>query len=650
MPGKLLKGMTIDPAVAAGRMAGGEVPYYTEQDMARTISPGWFGGEPELEVFPRGSLNPNFVEGAADIAMNAPTSGLVSGALKGGVVDPSLLGVNAPRVPQTPLPDPSLLPVTTGINDYLTQYGMPPPPKVDPQQAQYDEMAAEINKAFEAQKAAPAPAGIDPYVASSQGDEIQKLVKWLQTSYKSPSGQITSEDFLVNPGFAKDYAKVLLEDPKLWASELAAAGVGKSDLDPGGFAYDPDDAVALGWESIPGSIDEPFGPASINPYALNDPSASPEMEYNKLVDWIKDEYAGAGDSGAVPWGEVENQVKQVDMDAVEKLVDVIIKNPQHWEDQLKGYGIDINQAADWVGGIPPASIPNKFPWLPAPVPSSGGILTPSSTDFRKIREELYRRGLSQDPIMEMQRLLGLNTNEGWREAVDISDRLKGLLKERPIDPYSIAVPHAVDVSRYEKRGWESKTNEMWENALKYNREAIESPFGQEFNWDQRLYRGTSSPTDQFMDPGTKYNERGLFHADRPGPASHYGRYMYPLVTRAKNPAAVDFSGKEYGASAPGPWSSGDVNMHIEGARKAGHDMLVLENLRDEDPSVPSGRSMQDQYVVFDPAIIRSPFAKFDPARRGESNLLAGFAGGINPFPFLSGQSPEEERRRQLNGY
>ena len=49
-----------------------------------------------------------------------------------------------------------------------------------------------------------------------------------------------------------------------------------------------------------------------------------------------------------------------------------------------------------------------------------------------------------------------------------------------------------------------------------------------------------------MDPGTKHGERGLFHADRPGPASHYGRYMYPLVTRAKNPVEIDFAGKAYG--------------------------------------------------------------------------------------------------------
>ena len=97
-------------------MAGGEVPYYLEEDLARTVYPGWTGGEPELEVFPRGTLNPAMPEGAADIAMDAPVSGLARGALKGGVVDRNLLGANAPY---------------------------------DPQADQYEQMIEEMNKAFD---------------------------------------------------------------------------------------------------------------------------------------------------------------------------------------------------------------------------------------------------------------------------------------------------------------------------------------------------------------------------------------------------------------------------------------------------------------------------------------------------------------------
>ena len=401
------------------------------------------------------------------------------------------------------------------------------------------------------------------------------------------------------------YTEMMMGSPSNWSQELTAAGVG---------------------HLVPAPAKPAVVPASSS-YAGEKYSES-GMEYNKLLDWIEGHY------GTLPESEVE------------KMVDTIAKNPSHWGDQLKASGIDINQVADWVSLIPPAAIPDKFPWLPAAEPSTGGIITPYSGDFSAIREELYRRGLSQDPIMEMQRLTGMNTREGWREASDISDRLKGVLREKPQDPYSLAVPHAIDTSRYGMSEWDEQAREIWEKAREYNKEAIESPFGQEFNWNQPLYRGTRSPTDQFMDPGTKHGERGLFHADRPGPAGNYGRYMYPLVTRAKNPVEIDFAGRRYGESAPGPWSSGDVNRHIEEARKAGHDLLTFRNLRDDDPSAPSGRSTQNQYVVFDPAILRSPFAAFDPARRNESNLLAGYATGINPFPYLS----DEEKRKQQDGY
>jgi len=48
----------------------------------------------------------------------------------------------------------------------------------------------------------------------------------------------------------------------------------------------------------------------------------------------------------------------------------------------------------------------------------------------------------------------------------------------------------------------------------------------------------------------------------------------------------------------------------------------------------NGSAAHDQYVVLDPSKLRDPRAKFDPARKGQNNLLAGVAGGMVGLPVM----------------
>ena len=226
-PAQLLKGMTIDPAIAAGKMAGGEVPYYLEEDLARTVYPGFMGGEPELEVFPAGSLNPAMPEGAADIAMNAPTSGLIGGMAR-GTVDRNLLGVNAPVDPQADQYEQMIEEMNKafdemyGPNDplYAPLEPTPNPPQApaaawtepnysDPGNIIYHQGAPAPAPAAaphpllsgipKVQAAAAAPMPAPPLPMAKETGDKQKLAQYLMSdAFVSPSG-LTGKDVVANP-------------------------------------------------------------------------------------------------------------------------------------------------------------------------------------------------------------------------------------------------------------------------------------------------------------------------------------------------------------------------------------------------------------------------------------------------------------------
>lgn len=281
----------------------------------------------------------------------------------------------------------------------------------------------------------------------------------------------------------------------------------------------------------------------------------------------------------------------------------------------------------------------KFPWLAAPaVPhelkAAGGILDRFDPQFKAVRDELYRRSMPQDQLLEVQRLAQSENEADVLKAHELSSSLRALLPEDWNylgERMSTVVPHGFDTVQ---PGWKEKAAFRLENLPGVDEEALLRAQKQGYNLDETLLRGSRYPTDQFLDPSMKEDETGMFFAPAEPDvergldlADHYGRYIYPVVTRAQNPLERDFGGKGYGQ-----W----MNDFINEARAGGHDLAIARNMRDVG-------GLQDQHIVFDPKIIRSIYAKFDPERMGENNLLATEATGINPFPLL------EEKKKKLQG-
>lgn len=65
---------------------------------------------------------------------------------------------------------------------------------------------------------------------------------------------------------------------------------------------------------------------------------------------------------------------------------------------------------------------------------------------------------------------------------------------------------------------------------------------------------------------------------------------------------------------------------LQQARAEGRRGAVFRNVYDLGRNRDGSRIYSNVYALFDPADVRSVFAKFDPARAGEANLLAGTAG------------------------
>jgi hypothetical protein len=87
--------------------------------------------------------------------------------------------------------------------------------------------------------------------------------------------------------------------------------------------------------------------------------------------------------------------------------------------------------------------------------------------------------------------------------------------------------------------------------------------------------------------------------------------IYPLLHRADNPARIRLRGHEripqIAATLDDLWSQG-------------YDSVLLRNY-----TSPAGR-VDSVLVIKEPAQLRSPYARFDPAKRNSVKLLAGGAG------------------------
>ena len=203
-------------------------------------------------------------------------------------------------------------------------------------------------------------------------------------------------------------------------------------------------------------------------------------------------------------------------------------------------------------------------------------------------------------------------------------------------------PYSVDYSTEEEYGpekyephlrpvnWSEVKGKSPQNLLTPDMPTYGPAMEQGYNPNLLLHRGTPKPiTGQaWWDPSTKPRERGLFAADEPRVAKVYGQNQYPAVGAFDKPMEIDWPT----ATGRDAYSSAHMPGIIDAARAKGADLLIIRNIED---IVNSGKAAHDQYVVLDPGKLRDPqLAKFDPARKGENNLLAGVAGGMVGLPVM----------------
>jgi hypothetical protein len=80
----------------------------------------------------------------------------------------------------------------------------------------------------------------------------------------------------------------------------------------------------------------------------------------------------------------------------------------------------------------------------------------------------------------------------------------------------------------------------------------------------------------------------------------------------------------------------EIRASLLKAWDEGYDSVMLRNF-----TAPGGRK-GTVLVVKDLAQLRSPFAKFDPRKRGSSDLLAGVAGAGVLLPLLDNTDPKSD--------
>jgi hypothetical protein len=146
-----------------------------------------------------------------------------------------------------------------------------------------------------------------------------------------------------------------------------------------------------------------------------------------------------------------------------------------------------------------------------------------------------------------------------------------------------------------------------------------------FHRSMPLYHGSNTEFTGFRSVPTTQAEQaapGVSTALNPAVAQEFAESrttthggqpkVYPLLHRAERPAVLDLTGQE---------SHHEVVATLRDAFDRGHDAVMLRNY-----TTPGGIPNQKIVIVRDANQLRSPDAAFDPARRGNSNLLAGIAG------------------------
>lgn len=156
--------------------------------------------------------------------------------------------------------------------------------------------------------------------------------------------------------------------------------------------------------------------------------------------------------------------------------------------------------------------------------------------------------------------------------------------------------------------------------------------GAGFNTNFEIHKGgyfdDPHPADpnyptHIKDPSVgKSLEPAWFGADESGVASGYGKYTGgTYIARSQKAFEVDwekFSGQE-------GWTPKAMHNLIIAARNQGADLIAVHNIRDESQF---GQVLQTQYAIINPAILRSPNAKFDPKLMHKAMPMAGLVGGV----------------------
>lgn len=186
-----------------------------------------------------------------------------------------------------------------------------------------------------------------------------------------------------------------------------------------------------------------------------------------------------------------------------------------------------------------------------------------------------------------------------------ADRGSGLLRSYPVapDPYEVLRGRGDDY--------------------------LQKAASQGYDLDNMYLHGTPFQFENFDMGMVDPKDSAIFATKRPDIAASYARSPQTTTTSERmkdvgeaRPNVFPFvaAPKNYMAlNAANYVGNGGFPAILGEARAKGADMLEIRNLNDIG-------GLQSQFVVFDPGIMRSPWAAFDPSRKGKNDLLAGLGG------------------------
>lgn len=161
-----------------------------------------------------------------------------------------------------------------------------------------------------------------------------------------------------------------------------------------------------------------------------------------------------------------------------------------------------------------------------------------------------------------------------------------------------------------------------------------------------LYHGTNADIHSFdlnrggQTSGSQAGSQGVSVALDPETAAEFanlaagkqgsGQNIVQLLHRADRPAVLELTGDEKNL---------EIAATLREAWDNGYDAVMMKNY-----TTPSGVKGKTILVVKDPSQLRSPNAKFDPAKKNSSDLLAGLAGGAILAPTVMNSNGKDQER------